>query len=150
MRFRRCKVVSSQELGIGSMARFLGERYPASLANWDTRPGVTPQAAAISRPVSPDSSRSATISPVNPLAIVTSVLQLFFEFVSDLQKVLSLGPQKVDASAAHLATLVGRGDELAVEIKKHFPPLHHRVVYTQLGVDLDLDLILTDAFATSH
>src|SRR5690606_28066456 len=94
--------------------------------------------------------RAATPSLLYSNTLVTSVLQLCFHLVSDLPKVLSLGPQKVDASAAHLATLVGRGDELAVEIKKHFPPLHHRVVYTQLGVDLALALILTDAFATSH
>src|SRR5690606_36664383 len=55
---------------------------------------------------------------------------------SDLQKVLSLGPQKVDASAAHLANFNRRVDERDVDIKKYFTQFHHRVVHSKFGVRL--------------
>src|SRR5690606_21519944 len=68
--------------------------------------------------------------------LVTSVLQLFFQLVSDLQKFLSFEPQIVDASAAHFATLIRRIDELAVDIEERLPPFHDRDVYAHLRVKL--------------
>src|SRR5690606_21529903 len=110
--------------------------------------------------------------------LVTSVLQLFFQSVSGLQKLLGFEPQIVDAIAANLATFVRRFDEFAVDVGKRVSQLNPRVMKPQLGVrlrrsavvlpvvadiadafnlapvlpdfSLDLALILVDAVATSH
>src|SRR5690606_42458 len=68
--------------------------------------------------------------------LVTSVLQLFFQSVSGLQKLLGFEPQIVDAIAANLATFIRRFDEFAVDVGKRVPQLHPRVMKPQLGVRL--------------